>query len=181
MIVFKTIKKFGGIDIVVSNAAVNPQAGPVLETDVAAWDKIFDINVKCAFMLAKETVPYIRKRGGGSIVFVSSIAGLQPFDMLGAYSVSKTALIGLTKATSQSLAVENIRVNCLAPGIVTTKFSSALTQSEMAKEIALANIPMKRFALAEEMGGVVSFMVSEDASYITGEVIVAAGGSPSRL
>lgn len=123
----ETVEKFGGIDILVSNAAVNPEVGGVLDCSEQAWDKIFEINVKSAFMLAKEVLPFLRKRGGGNIVFVSSIAGLQPFPLLGAYSVSKTALIGLTKAASSDLAAENIRVNCLAPGIVETKFSSAVS------------------------------------------------------
>lgn len=137
--------------------------------------------MKAAFLLAKEVTPFLRQRGGGSIVFVASIAGLQPFELLGCYSVTKTALIGLTKAASQSLATENIRVNCLAPGIIKTKFSSLLTDSDMSKDISLSTISMKRFGVTEEMGGVVAFLVSDDASYITGETIVAAGGMPSRL
>lgn len=88
----------------------------------------------------------IKWKGGGSIVFVASIAGLQPFELLGAYSVSKTALIGLTKAASVSLAAENIRVNCLAPGIIKTKFSSLLTESDTTKEISLSTVPMKRLS-----------------------------------
>lgn len=174
------VDKYGGIDILVSNAAVNPEVGPVLDTSETAWDKIFDINVKCSYLLAKEALPFIRKRGGGSIVFVSSIAGLQPFSLLGAYSVSKTALFGLTKAASADLATENIRVNCLAPGIIETKFSEAIT-SDSARDSALAGVPMKRFGTPDEMGSVVAFLVSDDASYITGETICATGGMHSRL
>ncbi|XP_026480566.1 dehydrogenase/reductase SDR family member 4-like [Ctenocephalides felis] len=177
----QAVQKYGGIDILVSNAAVNPTVGHVLQCDEQSWDKIFDVNVKSSFLLAKEVLPYLRKRGGGSIVFVSSIAGLQPFPILGAYSVSKTALFGLTKAASHDLASENIRVNCIAPGIVKTKFSSALHESETAKEAALMNVPMRRLADPSEMSGVVAFLVSDDASYITGETLVAAGGMPSRL
>uniref|UniRef100_A0A336LXI2 CSON003504 protein n=1 Tax=Culicoides sonorensis TaxID=179676 RepID=A0A336LXI2_CULSO len=177
----EAVKKFGGIDILVSNAAVNPEVGSVLECSEKAWDKIFEINVKAAFLLAKEVVPYLRERKGGNIVFVSSIAGYQPFSLLGAYSVSKTALFGLTKAASQDLAQENIRVNCVAPGIVKTKFSSALYETPEAEEAALSIIPMKRFATSEEISGTVAFLVSDDASYVTGETIVAAGGMPSRL
>ncbi|XP_046396518.1 dehydrogenase/reductase SDR family member 4 [Ischnura elegans] len=177
----KAVDKFGGIDILVSNAAVNPTTGPVLEIDESSWDKIFDVNVKAAYLLSKEALPFIRKRGGGSIIYVSSIAGFQPFNLLGAYSVSKTALFGLTKAASQDLAPENIRVNCIAPGVVKTKFSSALHESEDAREIALRNIPMNRLAMPHEMGGVAAFLCSDDASYITGETIVVSGGMPSRL
>lgn len=177
----EAVKQFGGIDILVSNAAVNPEAGQVLDCSEQAWDKIFDINVKCSFLLAKEVLPHLKKRGGGSIVFVSSIAGFQPFSLLGAYSVSKTALFGLTKAASQDLAQDNIRVNCLAPGVVKTRFSSALHETDEAQEAAVSMIPMKRLAEPDEMGGVVAFLVSDDASYITGETVVAAGGMASRL
>lgn len=174
------VDKYGGIDILVSNAAVNPEVGPVLETSETAWDKIFDINVKCSYLLAKEALPHLRQRSGGSIVFVSSIGGFQPMSLLGAYCVSKTALFGLTKAAAADLATENIRVNCLAPGIIETKFSEAIT-SDAARDTALLGVPMKRFGSPAEMGAVTAFLVSDDASYITGEVICATGGMHSRL
>lgn len=123
----QTIKKFGGIDILVSNAAVNPSVGSVLDSSEEVWDKIFDVNVKSSYLLAKEVKPYILQRGGGSIVFISSIGGYQPFDLLGAYSVSKTALFGLTKAAALECVRDNIRVNCVAPGVIETKFSSAVS------------------------------------------------------
>ncbi|KAK6617069.1 hypothetical protein RUM43_014671 [Polyplax serrata] len=180
------IREFGGLDILVSNAAVNPQIGPVLECTEEVWDKSFEINVKAGYLLAKQAVPHLKKRGGGSIVFVSSIVGYQsskvPFKIyiLGVYAVSKTALFGLTKAASLELATENIRVNCLAPGIVATKFAAAITTGP-AKEVALSMIPMNRLGKPEDMGGVVTFLCSDDASYITGETIVVAGGMTSRL
>jgi len=177
----ETVKKFGGIDVLVSNAAVNPAVSSVLETTEEAWDKIFDVNVKASYLLAKEVKPYIIKRGGGSIVFISSIGGFQPSDVLGAYSVSKTALFGLTKAAALECVKDNIRVNCVAPGVIETRFASALYESETAKEMTLSRIPMRRIGQPDEIGGVVAFLVSEDASYITGETIVAAGGSASRL
>jgi dehydrogenase/reductase SDR family member 4 len=120
-------EKFGGIDILVSNAAVTPETGPVLDTSEKAWDKIFEVNVKASFMLAKEALPFLRERGGGNIVFISSIAGFHPNSILGAYGVSKTALFGLTKAAAGDLASEKIRVNCLAPGLIETKFSSIVS------------------------------------------------------
>lgn len=123
----QTIQKFGGIDILVSNAAVNPSVGSVLDSSEEVWDKIFDVNVKSSYLLAKEVKPYILQRGGGSIVFISSIGGYQPFDLLGAYSVSKTALFGLTKAAALECVRDNIRVNCVAPGVIETKFSSAVS------------------------------------------------------
>jgi dehydrogenase/reductase SDR family member 4 len=93
-----------------------------------AWDKIFDVNVKSSFLLAKEAKPLLVKRGGGAIVFMSSIGGYQPFEQLGAYSVSKTALFGLTKAAALDLVRDNIRCNCVAPGIIETKFSASVSR-----------------------------------------------------
>ncbi|CAK1556269.1 unnamed protein product [Leptosia nina] len=173
--------KFGGLDILVSNAAVNPSVAATLETEENAWDKIFEINVKCSWLLAKEAYPELIKRGGGSIVFISSIAGYQPMEPLGVYSVSKTALLGLTKAISSEVARENIRVNCVAPGIVATKFASAITSSEVGKEKSLSTVPMNRFGKPDEIAGAVAYLVSDDAAYTTGETIVVAGGSHSRL
>lgn len=173
--------KFGGIDILVSNAAVNPEVGPVLECSEEVWDKIFEVNVKASYLLSKEVLPCLKKRGGGSIIYISSIAGFDPVGPLGVYSVSKTALLGLCKAAAKDLATENIRVNCVAPGIVVTKFSAALRQSKEAEEALLQSIPMKRIAVPTEISGIVSFLVSDDASYITGETIVASGGMTSRL
>ncbi|XP_031616590.1 dehydrogenase/reductase SDR family member 4 [Contarinia nasturtii] len=177
----ETLKNFGKIDILVSNAAVNPVVGPVLACPEDAWDKIFDVNVKASFLLAKEVTPILRDETNGSIIFVSSYAGLNPFPLIGAYSVSKTALIGLTKALAQNLAPENIRVNCVAPGIIRTKFGSVMYESETAHEAALSMIPMNRLGEVEDISGLVAFLASDDAAYITGETIVAAGGMPSRL
>jgi dehydrogenase/reductase SDR family protein 4 len=176
----KTISQFGKLHILVSNAAVNPTFGPTIETPESAWDKIFDINVKSAAMLVKEAYPHLRETCG-NVVFVSSIAGFQPFHMLGAYSVSKSALIGLTKVLSAELANDNIRVNCLAPGLIKTKFSSALWSDEASRSIAEQTIPLGRIGIPEDCAGAVSFMCSDDANYMTGETIVVAGGSPSRL
>nr|XP_016936075.1 dehydrogenase/reductase SDR family member 4 [Drosophila suzukii] len=177
----ETISKFGKLNILVSNAATNPAVGGVLECDEKVWDKIFDVNVKSSYLLAKEALPLLRQQKNSSIVFVSSIAGYDAFELLGAYSVSKTALIGLTKAAAKDLAPEGIRVNCLAPGVIRTKFSKALYENESANEAALSKIPMGRLGTSEEMAGVVSFLVSEDAAYITGESIVASGGMSARL
>lgn len=177
----ETIRKYGKINILVSNAATNPAVGGVFDCDEKVWDKIFDVNVKSSYLLAKEALPFLRKEKNSSIVFVSSIAGYDAFELLGAYSVSKTALIGLTKAAAKDLANEGIRVNCLAPGIIKTKFSKSLYEDESANEAALSRIPLDRLGKPEEMAGVVAFLVSDDASYITGETIVASGGMTARL
>ncbi|XP_070196495.1 dehydrogenase/reductase SDR family member 4-like isoform X1 [Littorina saxatilis] len=177
----ETVKQFGGIDILVSNAAANPYYGALLNTPEEAWDKIFDTNVKATFMLCQEVVPHLEKRGGGNIVLVGSTAAYSPAGLIGAYSISKTALLGLTKALAPELANSNIRINCLAPGIIRTKFSQALTENDMASDVALQQIPMHRFGTTEECAGATSFLVSDDSSYMTGETIVVSGGMASRL
>ncbi|MCL4119742.1 UNVERIFIED_CONTAM: hypothetical protein GTU68_016686 [Idotea baltica] len=177
----KTLETYGGIDILVSNAAVNPAMGGVLQCPEPVWDKIFEVNVKNALQLSQLAVPHMQKRKGGSIVYISSIAGFQPFALLGAYSVSKTALLGLTKAAAQEVASDNIRVNCVCPGIIKTRFSQPLHSSEEIAEKMMDPILLGRFGEPDDISGLVAFLCSDDASYITGENFVAAGGMSSRL
>ncbi|XP_070565000.1 dehydrogenase/reductase SDR family member 4-like [Ptychodera flava] len=179
----ETLNKYGGIDILVSNAATNTHYGPLLSISESGWDKVFEVNLKATFLLVKEIAPYIEKRGGGSIVLVSSIAGFN-FDILqfiGAYGTSKTAMIGLTKALVPQCAQMNIRINCIAPGLIKTKMNAGLWKNPDTYEERIKGIPMNRFGQPSECAGVVSFLCSEDASYITGETIVIAGGLSSRL
>ncbi|XP_013417740.1 dehydrogenase/reductase SDR family member 4 isoform X2 [Lingula anatina] len=180
-LISETVQRQGGVDILVNNAAVNPTFGTLLQTPEEAWDKIFDVNVKAAFLLCKAVVPIMEQRGGGHIVMVSSIGGYNPFELIAAYSVSKTALLGLTKALAKECAPMNIRVNGIAPGVIKTKFSEALWKNPMVAEKAMEPIPLKRFGEPDEMAGAVSFLVSQDSSYIVGETIVLTGGTPSRL
>ncbi|XP_035735897.1 dehydrogenase/reductase SDR family member 4-like [Vespa mandarinia] len=177
----ETISVFGGLDILVSNAAVNPQVGPVLESEEEVWDKIFDINVKCTYLLMKESLPLLKKSKLPSIIIISSITGYQPFNLFGVYSVSKTALLGLCKAAAENLSTYGIRVNCIAPGIIETKFSEPLHKSESIKAATIEKIPLGRIGKPDEIGGIAAFLASNDASYITGETIIASGGMQSRL
>ncbi|KAM4564794.1 dehydrogenase/reductase SDR family member 4 [Fundulus diaphanus] len=176
-----TVDQCGGIDILVSNAAVNPFFGNIMDSTEDVWDKILSVNVKSAFLLTKLVVPHMEKRGGGNIIFVSSVAAYQPMQALGPYSVSKTALLGLTKALAPELAQSNIRVNCVAPGIIKTRFSSALWQNEDVVEEFKKQLSIKRIGEPEEIGGTIAFLCSDDASYITGETITVTGGMGCRL
>nr|XP_006821848.1 PREDICTED: dehydrogenase/reductase SDR family member 4-like [Saccoglossus kowalevskii] len=169
----ETLRRFGGIDILVSNAACSPMFGPVLE--------IFDINVKATFLLIKEIVPHIEKRGGGNIVMISSLSGYTPFQMIGAYGVSKTALLGLTKALVPECSEKNIRVNCIAPGLIQTRFSEMTWKNPSIRKNVEALIPMSRIGQPSECAGVVSFLCSDDASFISGETIIMSGGIAPRL
>ncbi|CAL9694639.1 unnamed protein product [Knipowitschia caucasica] len=176
-----TLQTYGGIDILVSNAAVNPFFGNTLDSTEEVWDKILSINVKASFLMTKLVVPHMEKRGGGNIVFVSSVAGYQPMPALGPYSVSKTALLGLTRVLAPELAPSNIRVNCVAPGIIKTRFSSALWENEDVMDEFKKQLSIKRAGNPEEIGGVISFLCSNEASYITGETITVTGGMSGRL
>ncbi|XP_008121546.1 dehydrogenase/reductase SDR family member 4 isoform X1 [Anolis carolinensis] len=175
------VERHGGIDILVSNAAVNPYFGSILDTPGEVWDKILDINVKAAAMLVQSVVPHMEKRGGGAIVLVSSIAAYSPFPGLGPYNVSKTALLGLVRNFVPELSSRKIRINCLAPGLIETKFSLALREDEATLEKTMESLRIQRIGVPSDCSGIVSFLCSPDADYITGETIVVAGGAPSRL
>lgn len=176
-----TLDQCGGIDILVSNAAVNPFFGNIMDSTEEVWDKILSVNVKSAFLMTKLVVPHMVKRGGGNVVFVSSVAGYQPMQALGPYSVSKTALLGLTRVLAPELAHSSIRVNCVAPGVIKTRFSSALWQNEDIMDEFKRQLSIKRVGEPEEIGGVIAFLCSEEASYITGETITVTGGMGCRL
>ncbi|XP_006835478.1 PREDICTED: dehydrogenase/reductase SDR family member 4-like isoform X1 [Chrysochloris asiatica] len=142
---------------------------------------ILDINVKAAALLTKAVVPEMEKQRGGSVVLVASLAAYTPFPALGPYNVSKTALVGLTKNLATELAAKNIRVNCLAPGLIKTKFSHVMWMDKEREESIKEMLRIRRIGEPEECAGIVSFLCSEDASYISGETVVVAGGAPSRL
>merc|ERR1712150_167103 len=177
----ETVKKYGGIDIVVSNAANNPAFGPIFDCDEASWDKIFETNVKATFFLVKEALPYLEQRKGSSVLIISSLGGYTPFPLIAPYSVSKTALIGLTKAMAPQAAALGIRVNCIAPGIIKTNFSRALWEGNEQMFEEGNEFFMKRVGSPDEIAGTAAFLSSDDASYITGETIIVAGGVNARL
>ncbi|XP_045697042.1 dehydrogenase/reductase SDR family member 4-like isoform X1 [Phyllostomus hastatus] len=180
-LVAMAVKLHGGIDILVSNAAVNPFFGNLMDVPEEVWDKILDINVKATALMTKAVVPEMEKRGSGSIVIVTSIAAYSPFPTLGPYNVSKTALLGLTKNLAIELAQRNIRVNALAPGLIKTNFSKMLWMDEAREETIKEALRIQRLGKPEDCAGIVSFLCSEDASYITGETVVVGGGAPSHL
>ncbi|KAK9091980.1 hypothetical protein Syun_026891 [Stephania yunnanensis] len=174
----KTVEKYGKIDVVVSNAAANPSVSTILETKESVLDKLWEINVKAAILLLKDAAPHLKK--GGSIVLISSIAGYQPDSGLAMYGVTKTALLGLTKALAAEMAPE-IRVNCVAPGFVPTRFSDFLTSNESIKNGLLERTLLKRLGTTNDMAAATAFLASDDASYVTGETIIVSGGMQSRL
>ena len=167
---------FGCVDILVNNAATNPVYGPILETDTAAFDKIMAVNVRGPLELSRLIHPLMAARGGGSVINISSIGGLSPEPGLGLYSVSKAALISLTKVLAQEWGKDGIRCNAICPGLVKTKFSAALWQDEKTLQRFLREVPLGRIAQPEEMVGLALFLSSPAASYCTGAVYTVDGG-----
>ncbi|MDO1445176.1 glucose 1-dehydrogenase [Rhodocytophaga aerolata] len=176
ILVEKTMATYGGIDILVNNAASNPVFGPVLECDTAAFDKIMDVNVKAPFELAKLVYPSMKSRGGGSVINISSIGGLSPEPNLGIYSVSKAALLMLTKVMAKEWGKDKIRVNAICPGLIQTKFSQALWQNEEILKRFLKATPLNRVGQPDEIGALALFLASDFSAYCTGTVFTADGG-----
>ncbi|CAM3685524.1 SDR family oxidoreductase [Parendozoicomonas haliclonae] len=174
---FTTIKeKHGRLDILVNNAAANPYFGHILDTDLGAYQKTVDVNIRGYFFMSAEAGKIMRKQGGGAIVNVASVNGVVPGHMQGIYSVTKAAVISMTKAFAKECAGLNIRVNALLPGLTETKFASALTGNPAIMKQALTHIPMNRSADPDEMAGTVLYLVSEASSYTTGACINVDGG-----
>jgi NAD(P)-dependent dehydrogenase (short-subunit alcohol dehydrogenase family) len=172
----RVVDEHGGIDIVVNNAAANPVFGPIEGTDGGAFDKIIDVNLRGPFELSTRAVPSMRERGGGSIINVSSIGGLNPEPGLGMYSVSKAALVNLTKALAKEWGVDGVRANAICPGFIQTKFSRVLWQNDDMMDMLNTRLPLGRIGQPEEMAGLAVFLASDAASYCTGGVYLADGG-----
>ena len=175
-LVEKTLEIYGGIDIVVNNAATNPVFGPVINTDESAFDKIMQVNVKAPFELAKLCYPSMKARGGGSIINISSIGGLSPEPLLGIYSVSKASLVMLTKVMAKEWGRDNIRANVVCPGLIQTKFSEALWKNEEMLQKSVKHLPIARIGQTEDLAGVALFLASDASAYVTGAVYTVDGG-----
>ena len=171
-----TLTHYGQIDILVCNAAVNPVFGPLAQLSDEAFDKIMGANVKSNIWLTNLVIPGMAARGGGAVVIISSIGGLRGSDMLGAYGISKAADFALARALAVEWGPRNVRVNCIAPGLVKTDFARALWEDEARLAVRTARTPLRRIGLPEEIGPIAAFLASPAASFITGEIIVADGG-----
>lgn len=163
-------------DVVVVNAATNPVLAPLLETDLGAWQKILDVNLTGALVTAQHAARRMMTRRKGALVFVSSVAGLDPMPGLGAYSVSKASLFGLTKVLAKELGPAGIRVNALAPGLIETRFSAALFQDQAAYDRIIGAAPLGRHGQPEDLVGAAIFLASDASAYVTGQILVVDGG-----
>ncbi|WP_218352983.1 SDR family oxidoreductase [Alteromonas lipotrueiana] len=175
--IFSLIRQqHGQLDILVNNAAANPYFGHILDTDLAAFQKTVDVNIRGYFFMSVEAGKLMREQGQGVILNTASVNGVVPGDMQGIYSITKAAVISMTKSFAKECGKHNIRVNALLPGLTDTKFASALTSNDKILKSALTQIPLGRVAHPDEMAGTVLYLVSEASSYTTGSAITVDGG-----
>jgi NAD(P)-dependent dehydrogenase (short-subunit alcohol dehydrogenase family) len=166
----------GKLDILVNAAAANPYFGPAADTPVEAFQKTVDVNLRGAFYLTAGAARRMHGTGGGAIVNVASIAGVVPGPNQGLYSMTKAAMISMTKVFAAECAPWNVRVNALLPGITDTRFAAALVHDEALRGQYLERVPLGRVAQPEEMAGAVLYLVSPGASYTTGVCLPVDGG-----
>lgn len=171
-----TLRAYGRIDILVCNAAVNPVYGPLGELSDEAFDKVMGTNVKSNMWLCNRAIPVMAERRDGAVIIVSSIAGMRGTTTLGAYGISKAADFALGRNLAVEWGPHNVRVNCVAPGLVKTDFARALWANPDLLARRAAATPLRRIGEPEEIGPVVAFLASPAARFITGQVIVADGG-----
>ena len=171
-----TLERFGRLDILVNNAATNPHFGHTLDADLALWDKTFEVNVRGVFALTQLAVNRYMGEHGGAIVNVASVGGIRVAFGLGIYNVTKAAVIHLTKQLALELGPRGIRVNAVAPGLVRTRFAEALWGNQEILDRVLQSTALGRIGEPPEIGRVVAFLASDDASFMTGEVVVIDGG-----
>ena len=171
--VARAVETFGSLDLLVNNAGINPVAGPLIDLDLGAARKIVEVNALGALAWTQAAHHVWMREHGGSVVNVSSVSGVRPAPMIAMYGASKAMLISLT----ESLAVElgpAVRVNAVAPAVVKTSFASLLFEGRE-EEVASA-YPLRRLGVPEDVAGMVAFLLSDDASWITGQTVVLDGG-----
>jgi NAD(P)-dependent dehydrogenase (short-subunit alcohol dehydrogenase family) len=169
-------ERFGRLDILVNNAAVNPYFGNIADTNMTAVDKVLQVNIRGYFELSVLASKMMKEQGGGTIVNISSVSGVRPGVWQGIYSASKAAVINMTQSFAKECAPWKIRVNAVLPGATNTKFASALIKDEDILKRMLEQIPMGRIAEPEEIAPAVLFFSSDAASYITGSTLTVDGG-----
>jgi NAD(P)-dependent dehydrogenase (short-subunit alcohol dehydrogenase family) len=170
-------KTWGRLDVLINNAGLVDQHAPVVEQDVATWQRLIDVHLKGTFLVSKICAPLMFKSGGGRIVNIASIAGLVTFPLRSAYGPAKSGVIRLTQILALEWAAQNITVNAVAPGYVKTELVAELLEKGLLDEGALVKrTPLGRIGTPEDVANAVRFLISEGAGFITGHTLVVDGG-----
>ncbi|MDB4612162.1 glucose 1-dehydrogenase [Flavobacteriaceae bacterium] len=176
ILVNKTIETYGGIDILINNAAINPVFKGLESMSEEIYDKMMNVNLKAAFDLSNLCFPYLKDSKGSSIINIASVEGLKPSFGLGLYGVTKAALIMLTQVQAKEWGKYGIRSNTICPGLIQTKFSSALWQNETIMKQVVKELPAGRMAQPQELTGLAVYLASDAGSYSTGGIYTVDGG-----
>jgi dehydrogenase/reductase SDR family member 4 len=175
-VVADTVERMGRLDVLVNNAATNPEFATLADTSEAAFDKVFSVNLKGPWLFTRAAVKAWMGEHGGSVINVASVGGLHPEPMMGAYSASKAALISITGTLAKELGPRT-RVNAIAPGLVRTDFARVLVETPAIHDHMVGVTALKRVGEPREMAGVVVWLASDASSYVTGSTIVLDGGA----
>jgi len=175
-LVDQTMERFGRIDILVNNAGTNPYFGPLIDAEIGAWDKTFEVNLRGYFLLTRLVYRASMEEHGGAVLNIASTGGLRPGIGLGVYNVTKAGVIMLTRQLARELGGK-VRVNCIAPGLFKTRFAEALWSNETILDRVIQSNPFGRIGKPEEIAGAAVFLVSDASSYVNGEVLVVDGGA----
>jgi NAD(P)-dependent dehydrogenase (short-subunit alcohol dehydrogenase family) len=176
-LVARTREAFGKIDILVCNAAVNPHYGSTQEIPDSAFQKVLDCNIRSNHWLCQLVIPEMAERRDGAVIIVSSIGGLKGSSSLGTYGLSKAADMALARNLAVEWGPRNVRVNCIAPGIIRTDFAKALWDNPETYNNAIARYPLRRIGEADEIAGTAIYLASAAGSFITGQTLVVDGGA----
>jgi NAD(P)-dependent dehydrogenase (short-subunit alcohol dehydrogenase family) len=174
-LVSAVMKEFGRIDILFNNAGTNPYVGPLLDAEEWAWDTTFNVNLKGPFFLAQLVAKVMKEQGGGCMINTASVGALRASD-LNIYSVTKAAYVMLTQVMAKEWGQWGIRVNAIAPGLIKTRLSEALWKDPATGKAAVERIALLRLGEPDDVAGVVLFLASDLAKYVTGETVVVDGG-----
>ena len=166
----------GRLDILVNNAAANPYYGHITETDPAAFQKTVDVNIRGYFFMTANACRMMEENNGGAVVNVASVDGVRPGDKRGIYSITKSAIIQMTRAFALECGPDNIRVNAVLPGLTDTKFAGALTGNEEVLKSWLTQMPLRRYAQPDEIAGAILFLASPASGFATGSILPVDGG-----
>jgi NAD(P)-dependent dehydrogenase (short-subunit alcohol dehydrogenase family) len=176
-IIGAVIDRFGALDILVNNAATNPQFGPLVDAQDSAVDRIFEVNVQGPLRLTAAAVHAWMGEHGGAVINIASVGGIRPEAMIGAYNASKAALINLTQTLARELGGRGIRVNAIAPGLVATDFARVLIDTPSIHDHIVGQTPLQRHAVPDEIAGAAVFLASDASSFVTGSTLVVDGGA----